>query len=178
MLFSLNKRIQKITQSQNYKNYSYLTFEDIKNLSNKNEENNMIAIKSSDSLNIEYISSSDIQNAYEKTKEECNLGLNVNYNDEFFNNLFMDHQLFIQSEKANDELGVYIICNDNENRSDLQELENNIINYNNTSALKSNLMNKSNNLFEDNSPFRNSFNFNQRKISLSSVSSKFLKNNI
>ena len=90
----------------------------------------------------------------------------------------MDHQLFIQSEKANDELGVYIICNDNENRSDLQELENNIINYNNTSALKSNLMNKSNNLFEDNSPFRNSFNFNQRKISLSSVSSKFLKNNV
>ena len=93
MLFSLNKRIQKITQSQNYKNYSYLTFEDIKNLSNKNEENN-------------------------------------------------------------------------------------IFNYNNTSALKSNLMNKSNNLFEDNSPFRNSFNFNQRKISLSSVSSKFLKNNV
>ncbi len=181
MLIILNKRMQKLSQKQNFQNYSYLTYEDIQNLSNnKKESNNMVAIKSSNSLNIEYVPSSDIQNAFEKTKEEYNLGLNFNYNDDFFNSLFMKHQLFIQSEKNDEELGVYIICNDeNDKTSDLQELEKNIIDYNNTSILKNNLMNnKSNNLFDGISPLRSPFNYNQRPISISSISSKFLHNNI
>lgn len=181
MLIILNKRMQNLAQKQNFQNYSYLTFEDIQNISNnKNESNNMIAIKSSNSLNIEYVPSSDIQNAFEKTKDEYNLGLNLKYDEDFVNSLFMNHQLFIQSEKNDEELGVFIICNEvSDKRSDLQELEKNIIDYNNTSVLKNNLMNnKSNNLLDGISPLRNPFNFNQRPISISSISSKFLHNNI
>ena len=179
MLIILNNRIQNFSQKQNFQNYSYLTFEDIQTLSNnKNESKNKIAIKSSNSLNIEEVSSSDIQNAFEKSKEDFNLGLNKN--DDYLNSLFMNHQLFIQSEKNDEELGVFIICKDeSDKRSDLNELENNIIDYNNTSVLKNNLMNnKNNDLFDGISPLRNPFNFNQRSISISSISSKILHNNI
>lgn len=124
---------------------------------------------------MEYISPSQVQNIFNKTKEEINNCLIQD--DNLLNTLSMEHQLFIEGKNYNEELGLYIIFPENKNEN-FEFNDNGIIDFNGSYNLKNALLNDKNSAFDNSSNLHFPFDLNNSKVSFSSISSKILKNNI
>ena len=112
-LKEINLEFEKINEKPETKNYAYVTYDDLKNLADNNN-NKMIAIKAPIDTNIEIIDNKNIENLKE------NIGNICNDNKEILDNLKKENQIFMESK--NGEISVYIIFNNERENS---------INYNN-----------------------------------------------
>ena len=171
----MNQKHVKRKQNEYLNKYTYLTFEDIKNIVNSDNNRNLIAIQSKNELNIDYISPTHAEYIFNKSKNEIN---NLINDDEIFNDLSMKHQLFIEGKNSNQELGVYFIFTGNKNDNFDIGNDNGIIDYNRSNNLKNALLNDKNTIFDNVSQLNMPFSLNSSKVSISSISSKILKNNI
>ncbi len=175
IILKLNQKHVKRKQNEYLNKYTYLTFEDIKNIVNSDNNRNLIAIQSKNELNIDYISPTHAEYIFNKSKNEIN---NLINDDEIFNDLSMKHQLFIEGKNSNQELGVYFIFTGNKNDNIDFGNDNGIIDYNGSNNLKNALLNDKNTIFDNVSQLNMPFSLNSSKVSISSISSKILKNNI
>ena len=171
----MNQKDDKIKQNEYRNKYTYLTYEDIKNIVNNDNNKNLIAIQSKNELNIDYISPTHAEYILNKSKNEIN---NLINDDEIFKDLSMKHQLFIEEKNSNQELGVYFIFTGNKNDNIDFGNDNGIIDYNGSNNLKNALLNDKNTIFDNVSQLNMPFALNSSKLSISSISSKILKNNI
>ena len=112
-LKEINLEFEKINEKPETKNYAYVTYDDLKNLADNNN-NKMIAIKAPIDTSIEIIDNKNIENLKE------NIGNICNDNKEILDNLKKENQIFMESK--NGEISVYIIFNNERENS---------INYNN-----------------------------------------------
>jgi hypothetical protein len=175
IILKLNQKDDKIKQNEYRNKYTYLTYEDIKNIVNNDNNKNLIAIQSKNELNIDYISPTHAEYILNKSKNEIN---NLINDDEIFKDLSMKHQLFIEEKNSNQELGVYFIFTENKNDNFDIGNDNGIIDYNRSNNLKNALLNDKNQFFDNVSQLNMPFGLNSSKVSISSISSKILKNNI
>ncbi len=109
----INLEFEKLNEKPETKNYAYVTYDDLKNLADNNN-NKMIAIKAPIDTSIEIIDNKNIENLKE------NIGKICNDNKEILDNLKKENQIFMESK--NGEISVYIIFNNERENS---------INYNN-----------------------------------------------
>ena len=109
----INLEFEKINEKPETKNYAYVTYDDLKNLADNNN-NKMIAIKAPIDTSIEIIDNKNIENLKENIDNVCN------DNKEILDNLKKENQIFMESK--NGEISVYIIFNNERENS---------INYNN-----------------------------------------------
>ena len=109
----INLEFEKLNEKPETKNYAYVTYDDLKNLADNNN-NKMIAIKAPIDTNIEIIDNKNIENLKE------NIGNICNDNKEILDNLKKENQIFMESK--NGEISVYVIFNNERENS---------INYNN-----------------------------------------------
>ena len=112
-LKEINLEFEKINEKPETKNYAYVTYDDLKNLADNNN-NKMIAIKAPIDTSIEIIDNKNIENLKENIDNVCN------DNKEILDNLKKENQIFMESK--NGEISVYIIFNNERENS---------INYNN-----------------------------------------------
>ena len=112
-LKEINLEFEKINEKHETKNYAYVTYDDLKNLADNNN-NKMIAIKAPIDTSIEIIDNKNIENLKENIDNVCN------DNKEILDNLKKENQIFMESK--NGEISVYIIFNNERENS---------INYNN-----------------------------------------------
>ena len=112
-LKEINLEFEKINEKPETKNYAYVTYDDLKNLADNNN-NKMIAIKAPIDTNIEIIDNKNIENVKE------NIGNVFNDDKEILDNFKKENQIFMESK--NGEISVYVIFNNERENS---------INYNN-----------------------------------------------
>ena len=112
-LKEINLEFEKINEKPETKNYAYVTYDDLKNLADNNN-NKMIAIKAPIDTSIEIIDNKNIENVKE------NIGNVFNDDKEILDNFKKENQIFMESK--NGEISVYIIFNNERENS---------INYNN-----------------------------------------------
>ena len=114
----INKEFDKLIKKEETKQYAYVTYDDIKNLVD-NDNNKMIAIKTPPDTNIEIIDKKNIENL---KKAIPNI---ENEDKETFEDLTKENQIFMESQKG--EISVYLILNnENENSVNYNNNENNI----------------------------------------------------
>jgi hypothetical protein len=131
-LKEINLEFEKINEKPETKNYAYVTYDDLKNLADNNN-NKMIAIKAPIDTSIEIIDNKNIENLKENIDNVCN------DNKEILDNLKKENQIFMESK--NGEISVYIIFNNERENSINYNNENNNIDLDNE-------QNYSNNLFD------------------------------
>ena len=112
-LKEINLEFEKINEKPETKNYAYVTYDDLKNLADNNN-NKMIAIKAPIDTSIEIIDNKNIENVKE------NIGNVFNDDKEILDNFKKENQIFMESK--NGEISVYVIFNNERENS---------INYNN-----------------------------------------------
>ena len=115
-LNEINLEFEKLSEKQETKQYSYVTYDDLKTLA-ENNNNKMIAIKAPLDTSIEIIDSKNI-------KENIN---NIFIDDkEILEDLQKENQIFMESK--NGEISVYVIFNnERENSINYSNNENNNI---------------------------------------------------
>ena len=109
----INLEFEKLNEKPETKNYAYVTYDDLKNLADNNN-NKMIAIKAPIDTSIEIIDNKNIENVKE------NIGNVFNDDKEILDNFKKENQIFMESK--NGEISVYVIFNNERENS---------INYNN-----------------------------------------------
>ena len=110
--------MKKLIKKEETKQYAYVTYDDIKNLVD-NDNNKMIAIKTPPDTNIEIIDKKNIENL---KKAIPNI---ENEDKETFEDLTKENQIFMESQKG--EISVYLILNnENENSINYNNNENNV----------------------------------------------------
>ena len=112
-LNEINLEFEKLNEKPETKNYAYVTYDDLKNLADNNN-NKMIAIKAPIDTSIEIIDNKNIENVKE------NIGNVFNDDKEILEDLQKENQIFMESK--NGEISVYVIFNNERENS---------INYNN-----------------------------------------------
>ena len=112
-LKEINLEFEKLNEKPETKNYAYVTYDDLKNLADNNN-NKMIAIKAPIDTSIEIIDNKNIENVKE------NIGNVFNDDKEILDNFKKENQIFMESK--NGEISVYVIFNNERENS---------INYNN-----------------------------------------------
>ena len=118
-LNEINLEFEKLSEKQETKQYSYVTYDDLKNLA-ENNNNKMIAIKAPLDTSIEIIDSKNIKDIKE------NINNIFNDDKEILDDLQKENQIFMESK--NGEISVYVIFNnERENSINYSNNENNNI---------------------------------------------------
>ena len=114
----INLEFEKLNEKPETKNYAYVTYDDLKNLADNNN-NKMIAIKAPIDTSIEIIDNKNIENVKE------NIGNVFNDDKEILDNFKKENQIFMESK--NGEISVYVIFNnERENSINYNDENNNI----------------------------------------------------
>ena len=118
-LNEINLEFEKLSEKQETKQYSYVTYDDLKNLA-ENNNNKMIAIKAPLDTSIEIIDSKNIKDIKE------NINNIFNDDKEILDDLQKENQIFMESKTG--EISVYVIFNnERENSINYSNNENNNI---------------------------------------------------
>ena len=118
-LNEINIEFEKLSEKQETKQYSYVTYDDLKTLA-ENNNNKMIAIKAPLDTSIEIIDSKNIKDIKE------NINNIFNDDKEILDDLQKENQIFMESK--NGEISVYVIFNnERENSINYSNNENNNI---------------------------------------------------
>ncbi len=118
-LNEINLEFEKLSEKKETKQYSYVTYDDLKNLA-ENNNNKMIAIKAPLDTSIEIIDSKNIKDIKD------NLNNIFNDDKEILDDLQKENQIFMESK--NGEISVYVIFNnERENSINYSNNENNNI---------------------------------------------------
>ena len=129
-LNEINLEFGKLSEKQETKQYSYVTYDDLKNLA-ENNNNKMIAIKAPLDTSIEIIDSKNIKDIKD------NLNNIFNDDKEILDDLQKENQIFMESK--NGEISVYIIFNNERENSINYNNENNNIDLDNEQNYSNNL---------------------------------------
>jgi hypothetical protein len=120
---SMKSNFEKLTEDADFKQYGYVTFDDIKSLTN-GENINLIAIKAPPGTSLDIPDPDMIHNIYLKTKEVYKYIIqNMETGKEMYDQSLLDslekkYQLFLDS--PNGEINVYLVLNkEEENKKNL-----------------------------------------------------------
>ncbi len=122
---SLDKWIQDIKNSYEilqedpkYKKYGYLTYNDIRLLT-EGDDMNIIAIRAPSGTSIDIPDPENVDRVFTETNENMSKGL-VKYDKDLLDSLEKKYQLFLES--PNGEINVYLVLSPNNNEASNLEL--------------------------------------------------------
>ncbi len=116
-IYDLKSHHEDLNNDQKFKDYCYLTYDDIKLLT-RGEDINLIAIRAPNGTTLELPEPENVKRIYQQTEQSMKMGLDK-YDKDLLDCLQKHHQLFIES--PNGEINVFLVLSSDTNKSNKTE---------------------------------------------------------
>lgn len=117
LITSIQHQIDEIKSNPDFSNHNFLTYSDIKKMTNQEGDKTVVAVKVPEDGKVEYLKEEIRKKILEDTKSKMKEGTNENY-DDICECLSKKHQVYVSSE--NGQINVYLIMN-NDDKGKQQE---------------------------------------------------------
>lgn len=119
----LKNSYENIQEDPKFKKYGYLTYNDIRLLS-EGDDMNIIAIRAPSGTSIDIPDPENVHRVYTETNENMSKGL-IKYDKDLLDSLEKKYQLFLES--PNGEINVYLVLSPNNEASNFEYNEDKIL---------------------------------------------------